>query len=187
VGTLASFIFTSLDGFYEGPNGESDWPIVDEEFNDFAVKQLDQADTIAFGRVTYAHMAAWWPTELAHNNDPAVTSRMNNKEKLVFSHSLTDASWSGTTVIKGEAIEHIQALKAGATKELLVIGSAQLTAAFAEAGVLDELRIMICPIVLGQGHSLFENLSNRISLTLTAVRQLHSGNLILTYRPQPLS
>ena len=55
--TLASFIFTSLDGFYEGPNGELDWPIVDQEFNDFAARQLDEADTIAFGRATYEHMA----------------------------------------------------------------------------------------------------------------------------------
>ena len=83
--TLASFIFTSLDGFYEGPNGELDWPIVDQEFNDFAARQLDDADTIAFGRATYEHMAAYWPTEQAEANDPAMTSRMNDKEKIVFS------------------------------------------------------------------------------------------------------
>ena len=85
--TLASFIFISLDGFYEGPHGELDWPNVDAEFNDFAVRPLDEADLLAFGRTTYDHMAAYWPTEQAKANDPALTSRMNNKDKLVFSTS----------------------------------------------------------------------------------------------------
>ena len=66
--TLASFIVTSLDGFYQGPNGEFDWLIPDEEFNDFAVRQLDEADTLGFGRATYEYMAAYWPTEQARVN-----------------------------------------------------------------------------------------------------------------------
>ena len=181
--TLASFIFTSLDGFYEGPNGEIDWPAVDAEFNDFAVRQLDQADTLGFGRATYEHMAAYWPTEQAQANGPAITSRMNDKEKLVFSRTLTGASWSGTTVVRGEAAEQVPAIKAGPGRELLVLGSAHLTASLAQAGLLDELRVMVCPVVLGQGRSLFEDLKERISLTLLRVRQLDSGNLILTYRP----
>ena len=185
--TMASFIFISLDGFYEGPNGELDWPNVDAEFNDFAVRQLDEADTLGFGRATYEHMAACWPTEQAMANDPAITSRMNDKEKLVFSTTLTDANWPGTTVVRGEAIEHVPELKAAPGKEVLVIGSAHLTANLAQAGVLDELRIMIFPIVLGQGRSLFEDLKNRVSLTLLRVRQFDSGNILLTYRPSPQS
>ena len=126
--TVASFIFISLDGFYEGPNGELDWPNVDAEFNDFAVRQLDEADTLGFGRATYEHMAAYWPTEQAMVNDPAITSRMNDKEKLVFSTTLTDANWSGTTVMPGEAIEQVREIKAAPGKEVLIIGSAHLTA-----------------------------------------------------------
>jgi dihydrofolate reductase len=183
--TLASFIFTSLDGFYEGPNGELDWSNVDAEFNDFAVGQLDEADLLGFGRATYEHMAAYWPTEQAKANDPAITSRMNDKSKLVFSRTLADASWSGTTVVRGEATEHMPTIKAAAGKELLVIGSAHLTASLAQAGVLDELRVMVCPIVLGQGRSLFEDLKDRVSLTLLRVRRFESGNLVLTYRPSP--
>jgi dihydrofolate reductase len=74
---------------------------------------------------------------------------------------------------------------AGAGKELLVIGSARLTANLAQSGLLDELRIMVCPIVLGQGRSLFEDLNHRVSLSLIRVRQFDSGNLVLTYRPSP--
>jgi len=183
--TIASFIFTTLDGFYEGPNGELDWSNVDEEFDEFAVRQLDEADTLGFGRVTYEHMAAYWPTEQSAANDPAITTRMNDKEKLVFTRTLTDARWSGTTVVGGEATEAMPAIKAAAGGELLVLGSAHLTADLARAGLLDELRIMVCPIVLGQGRSLFEDLEDRVSLTLLGVRQFGSGNLVLTYRPSP--
>ena len=180
--TLASFILTSLDGFYEGPNGELDWPVVDEEFDDFALRQLDGADTLGFGRATYEHMAAHWPTERAQANDPAITSRMNTKPKLVFSSTLEHAGWSNTTVVAGEAVEQIEKVKAAPGGELLLLGSAHLTAHFAAAGVLDELRIMVCPIVLGQGRSLFEDLKSRLALRLTHVRQFEAGNVLLTYR-----
>jgi dihydrofolate reductase len=183
--TLASFIFTSLDGFYEGPNGELDWPTVDQEFLDFAARQLDEADAIGFGRATFEHMAAYWPTEQALANDPTMTARMNEKAKLVFSTTLTDVSWSGTTIVRGEAAEHMPTIKAAPGRELLVIGSTHLTANLAQAGLLDELRVMVCPIVLGQGRSLFEDLKSQISLTLLHVRQFQSGNLVLTYRPSP--
>jgi dihydrofolate reductase len=183
--TLASFIAISLDGFYEGPNGEFDWLIPDEEFNDFAIRQLDEADTLGFGRATYEHMAAWWPTEQAQINDPAITSRMNTKPKLVFSTTLERAGWSNTTIVAGEAVEQIEAVKSAPGGELLVLGSTHLTTHFAAAGVLDELRIMVCPIVLGSGRSLFEDLKDRISLTLLRFRQFDSGNVLLTYRPSP--
>jgi dihydrofolate reductase len=183
--TLAAFIVTSLDGFYEGPNGEFDWLIPDVEFNDFAVRQLDDADTLGFGQATYEHMAAYWPTDQARANDPAITSRMNTKPKVVFSTAFEHAGWSNTTIIAGEAVERIEAVKTATGGELLVLGSAHLTAHFAAAGVLDELRVMVCPILLGSGRSLFEDLRDRISLTLLRFRQFDSGNVLLTYRPSP--
>jgi len=181
--SLKSFIVTSLDGFYEGPNGELDWMTVDEEFNDFAVRQLDEAATLGFGRLTHEHMAAYWSTEQAKANDPAITSRMNDMEKLVFSTTVTEVDWSHTSVIRGEAIDLLPAIEPAAGGTLLVLGSAQLTANFIHAGLLDELRIMVCPIVLGQGRSPFEDLQDRISLLPLSVRQFDSGNLLLTYRP----
>lgn len=181
--TVASFIVTSLDGFYEGPGGEFDWMTPDEEFNDFAVRQLDEADVLGFGRATYEHMAAWWPTEQAEVNDPAITSRMNTKPKLVFTTTLHRATWSNTTIVGGEAVDHVRALPPAPGGELLVLGSCHLTAHLAAAGVLDELRVMICPIALGQGRSLFEDLPARLALELVRVRQFASGNVLLTYRP----
>jgi len=183
--TLASFILMSLDGFYEGPKGEFDWPIVDEEFSDFAIRQLDEADTLGFGRATYEHMAAYWPTEQAQANDPAITTRMNTKPKLVFSTTLEHADWSNTSVISGEAAEQMKTLKATPGGELLVLGSSHLTANVAAAGVLDELRIMVSPVVIGQGRSLFEDLKDRLALELFHVRRFDSGNVLLNYRMAP--
>jgi dihydrofolate reductase len=180
---LASFILTSLDGFYAGPNGEFDWAVVDKEFNDFAARQLDGAGTLAFGRLTYEHMAAYWPSELARVNDPEITRRMNGMDKVVFSRTLANPAWTGSTVLRGEAAQRAAEAKAGEGPEVLVLGSPHLSAALAEAGLLDELRIMVCPILLGQGHSLFEDLQGRISLTLLRIKQFESGNVLLTYQP----
>ena len=180
--TVASFIMTSLDGFHEGPNGELDWSTVDEEFNEFAIRQLDEAQGLGFGRVTYEHMAAYWPTERAAANDPAITSRMNTKPKLVFSTALEHADWSNTTILAGDAAEHVERLKTAPDGELLVLGSAHLTANLATAGVLDELRIMVCPVIIGQGCSPFADLKGRLAPRLGQVRRFDSGNVLLTYR-----
>ncbi len=89
--------------------------------------------------------------------------------------------------MRGEATEHIPEIEAADGGEILVIGSAHLIAGLAGAGILDELRIMISPIVIGQGRSLFETLNERVSLELLRVRQFDSGNVLLTYRPTPRS
>jgi dihydrofolate reductase len=180
--TLASFIIVSLDGFHEDANGVFDFAIVDEEFREFAIRQLDESDTLGFGRATYEHMAAFWPTDQARAIDDAIATRMNTKPKLVFSNTAELAPWSNTTVIAGDAIERIEELKSAAGGEVLVIGSAHLTASFVATSVLDELRIMVSPIVLGRGHSLFEDLTDRVVLKLSNVRQFESGNVLLTYR-----
>jgi len=71
---IFSFMVATVDGYYEGPNQEFDWPIVDEEFNEFALQQLDEVDTLPFGRVTYQGMAAYWPTPVAEQDDPEVAA-----------------------------------------------------------------------------------------------------------------
>ena len=83
----------TLDGYYEGPNGEFDWPNVDDEFNEFAISQLNDIDTLVFGRVTYEGMASYWPTPEAREGDPAVADRMNTVPKVVLSTTLDKADW----------------------------------------------------------------------------------------------
>src|SRR6266571_6358903 len=101
----------SLDGFFAGPRGEFDWPLVDEGFNQFAIAQLDSVDTLLFGRVTYEGMASYWPTPEAIASDPAVARRMNELPKIVFSRTLDRAEWSNTRIARGDLAEAIAALK----------------------------------------------------------------------------
>src|SRR5205085_11643140 len=90
------FMMVTLDGFFEGPNQEIDWHNVDEEFNEFAIDQLDDVDTLLFGRVTYQLMASYWPTQSAKENDPIVADKMNTVPKIVFSKTLDKAEWNNS-------------------------------------------------------------------------------------------
>src|ERR1700726_4944303 len=97
----------SLDGFFEGPNRELDWFVVNDEFFEYARELLNSVDTILFGRVTYEYMASYWPTPAAAGNDPVITSKMNNLSKIVFSRTITSVEWNNSRLIKGNVAEEI--------------------------------------------------------------------------------
>ncbi len=184
---IASFLMVSLDGYYEGPNQwELDWHNVDEEFNDFAVEQLEASDCLLFGRATYEGMAQYWPTPPAKENDPQVASRMNNASKIVISRTLDkpEPEWSNTRLITDDIAQELSRLKQQAGQDLLVLGSSELTTSLMEMGLLDELRIMVNPVVLGGGNSLFRTAKKRTGLKLLNNRTFRSGNVLLTYEPQ---
>ena len=180
---LLSFMVVTLDGYYEGPNGEFDWPNVDDEFNEFALNQLNDIDTLLFGRATYEGMASYWPTPAALEDDPAVAERMNSVDKVVFSSSLDKADWQNTTLVKENAAGTISELKRQPGKYLAIFGSPELTASLLEQGLVDELRVMVNPILLGAGKSLFRTLPDRVPLELRQTTTFSSGNVLLTYRP----
>lgn len=184
--TLVSFIMTTLDGFYEGPNQEFDfWLASDGEFDAFSVEQLDSADTLVFGRMTYEGMAGYWPSPEASRDNPAVASRMNAMPKVVVSSTLARTSWNGSTLLRD--LEGMRILKSNPGGELLVLGSPCLTANLAHLGLLDELRIMVNPVALGDGKSLFLSMQSRLRFQLLNARTFASGNVLLTYRPQATS
>jgi dihydrofolate reductase len=184
VRALYSFHVLTVDGYYEGPNGEFDWPNVDDEFNRFSVEQINASDMILFGRVTYEMMAAYWPSPTAADeNDPMVVELMNSMPKIVFSSSLTEATWNNTRLVGGNIAEEITALKHQPGKDLAIFGSFRLTTSLLEMGLIDRLGIMIHPVVLGQGKSLFTGLGDRISLRLLRTTIFRSGNVLLTYQP----
>ena len=99
------FLMVTLDGFFSGPNGEIDWHVVDEEFNDFANEQLASVDTLLFGRVTYQGMASYWPTPIALANDPIIAHKMNTFPKIVFSRTLEQPTWENTRLVKDHLAE----------------------------------------------------------------------------------
>jgi dihydrofolate reductase len=108
---LYSFMVITLDGFYEGPNQEFDWPNVDEEFNEFGIEQLNDSDVLLFGRVTYEGMAGYWPTPAARQDDPRVAELMNTLPKIVVSTTLTSADWNNTRLVGGNVDAEITKLK----------------------------------------------------------------------------
>lgn len=180
---LISFMVTTLDGYYAGPEGEFDWPNVDEEFNEFAVSQLRDIDTLLFGRATYEGMASYWPTPQATQDDPEVAGYMNGIAKVVFSSTLQRADWENTTLVRGDAPDAVARLKQEAGRYLALFGSPTLTASLLDRGLVDELRVMINPILLGAGSSLFGTLTGRVPLTLSQTTTFSSGNVLLRYRP----
>lgn len=179
--TLFAFEMISLDGFFEGPNQDISWHTVDDEFNKFAGRQLDTTGVLLFGRKTYQLMASYWQT--ATGDDPVVTLKMNTLPKFVFSRTLESAEWNNTRLIRENAADEILKLKQERGKDLALFGSAALLATLAQANLIDEYRIMVNPILLGKGTSLFQGMDRRMNLKLISSNTYRSGNVLLCYRP----
>ena len=178
-----SFIVTTLDGYFVGPNQEFDWPNVDEEFDRFAVRQLEEVDTLLFGRATYELMASYWPTQAAQEEEPIIAEMMNGLPKVVFSTTLGRVEWNNSTLVRGDATEEVTKLKKRPGKDMVIFGSSNLTSGLLQAGVLDELRIMVNPVALGDGRSLLEGMKERVKLRLLSATTFSSGNVLLSYAP----
>jgi dihydrofolate reductase len=182
---LFSFMVTTLDGFHVGPKGEFDWPNVDQEFHDYSIRQLNDIDTLLFGRATYEHMAQFWPTSEAFDALPVTAGRMNSVHKLVFSSTLTEATWENTELVTGDPVAKIEELKRRPGEgDLALFGSSTFTASLLEAGVVDEVRVMVNPILLGGGVSLFTGLTDRVKLRLARTISFRNGNVLLCYTPE---
>jgi dihydrofolate reductase len=108
---------------------------------------------------------------------------MNSLSKIVVSRSLDKAEWANTRIVKGDVAEEINVLKRQPGKDIAILGSSSLTVSLLQLGLVDELRIMVMPVVLGDGRSLFGTSDKRISLKLLKTRDFSSGNILLTYHP----
>lgn len=177
------FMLTTLDGFFEGPNHEIDWHNVNEEFNEFAINQLNEVDILLFGRVTYQLMASYWPTHEAIKNDPIVADKMNNLAKIVFSKTMEKADWNNTRLIKEHIGEKVRELKQLPGKDMIIFGSSDLAVTLTKLGLIDEFRIMVNPVVLGNGKSLFKGINTRLNLKLLKTKTFSSGSVLLYYQP----
>lgn len=177
------FNLMTLDGFFAGPKGEIDWHNVDEEFNEFAIDQLDTADCLIFGRVTYELMASYWPTPAAIGDDPIVAQKMNSIPKLVFSRTLEQAEWNNTRLVRGNVVEEISKLKQQPGKNIFIFGSADLAATFIQNNLIDEYRLIVNPVVLGCGKPMFKSIQEKLNLSLVKTRLFRTGNVLLYYEP----
>lgn len=179
---IASEMVT-VDGFFAGPNAEIDWHNVDEEFNDYAIELINSIDAILFGRVTYEGMASYWPTPEAITTDPIIANKMNTTAKVVFSKTLDKAGWENTTLVTGDAAEEVAKLKHLPGKDMVIYGSGKLVSSLTRAGLIDEFRLVVSPVVLGSGMSLFKGVTESVKLRLTGSKVFQSGNVLLCYEP----
>ncbi len=178
----------SLDGFFEGPNRELDWQLVDEELHIHFNEQLREMGAFLDGRVTYELMTGFWPTA---DVDPASTEPMidfariwREMPKIVYSKTLERADWN-TTVVRDLVPEEIMELKAEPGGDL-VIGGADLAATFMRHDLIDEYRLYVHPIVIGRGRPLFQASDARFGLRLVETRRFGNGVVLLRYqRPEP--
>jgi dihydrofolate reductase len=177
------FNMVTLDGFVAGPGGNIDWHRVDEEFNQFAIAQLDTAGGLIFGRVTYELMAGYWPTPFALEDDSIVANQMNTIPKIVVSHTLERVDWHNTRLIKANVATELKRLKQQPGGDLFVFGSANLVASLIREDLIDEYRILVNPVVLGSGQPLFQDFRSRLHLKLIRTNTFKNGNVMLVYTP----
>jgi dihydrofolate reductase len=119
-----------------------------------------------FGRVTYDLMASYWPTALADQHDPAVAAGMNSMSKVVFSRTMDHAAWSNTRVVKGDTIAEIRKMKAESGPDMAILGSGSIVAQLAPERVVDEYQMMVDPVALGKGRTMFNGLREKLTLKL---------------------
>ena len=180
---MTVFNLMTLDGYIAGQGGDISWHNVDEEFQQLANAASNSGNTLLFGRVTYELMARFWPTPEAIRTDPVVAGGMNRSEKIVFSRSLHKADWNNTRLVRDDMLAEVRRLKQGSGKDLTILGSGSIVSQLAQEGLIDEYNILLNPVVIGKGKSMFEGVKDRFSLKLTRTRVFGNGNILLTYEP----
>ncbi len=173
---VVSGLFISLDGVTESP-GEWQFDNFDEDMGAEMGNQLAKLDTVLLGRVTYQEWAPYWPT----STDEPFASFINNVPKYVISTTLNKVEWKNSTLIKGKLAEAIARLKQQPGKDIGVIGSPTLVRSLMQDGLLDELTLMIHPVVVGRGKRLFQAGGDLKRLKLTDSKTTRTGVLIATY------
>lgn len=181
MGKLIAYNFTTLNGFFKGPDNDISWHRHGEEEIGFASENLEAKATLLFGRVTYEMMASFWPTPMAIENMPEVAKGMNESEKIVFSTSLESADWENTTIVKDGLVEAVRKLKAIPGKVMTILGSGSIIAQLAEARLIDEYQFMIDPVAIGEGTPSFQGLTQKLDLKLINHRVFKSGVVLLSY------
>ncbi len=186
MGRIVVTEFVSLDGVIEDPGGSEDfkyggWSFEIErgdEGDKFKLDEALDAEALLLGRKTYEGFAAAWPSR-----DGEFADKFNNMPKYVVSSTLKDPDWTNSTVLDGDLSEEVSKLRQDVDGDIVVHGSAQLVQALVENGLVDELRLMVFPVVLGAGKRLFGETSDKQRLRLSDSKTVGDGVQILTYEP----
>jgi len=188
--------FLSLDGVAQGPGSPEEdtsdgftqggWlvPHLDDDFMRIVTGWLGKVDAFLFGRRTYVNFARDWPK--MNDPDDPVAAKLNGLPKYVASHSLTKADWHPTTILSEDVLAQVAELKQQPGRELQIHGSARLGASLLAAGLVDELRLMIAPVVVGGGRRLFPDNGAPAGLQLLSNETTPSGVTAQVYEPTGL-
>jgi dihydrofolate reductase len=181
---LTVFNAISLDGYFTDAKGDMSWAHKqDAEWQAFAAENASGGGALVFGRITYEMMAAFWPTPAAFEANAVVAERMNNLPKIVFSTTLTKSSWNNTTLVKDDIATEMRKLKNETGPDMVIMGSGTIVAQLTEARLIDCYQMVLNPIVLGSGRTMFDGVHERKGLQLTQTRPFSNGNVVLSYEP----
>ena len=187
---LIVFNQVTLDGYFAGPNGDLSWAhraAPDPEWKAFVEANASSGGLLLFGRITYEMMASYWPTPQAAANDPVVAQGINQLPKVVFSRTLTRPTWANTRVVKTDPAAEIQRLKSEPGPDMVIMGSGTIVSRLAPTGLIDEYQLVVFPVVLGKGRTMFDGIPHSLSLKPASTRTFGNGNVLLCYVPAPPS
>ncbi len=187
---ISVFINVTVDGFFAGPNNEIDWFKVirkDDEYDAYTHEQSSRSgNTLIFGHTTYEMMKSYWPTPDAIKNDPDMAKVMNNSPKIVFSKTLRNVeegrNWKNIKLFHEIKAEEIIKWKEHESEDFTILGSGSIVQQFANLGLIDEYHLVVVPIILGAGKSLFKDVK-KMNLKLLGARAFKNGIALLKYRP----
>lgn len=183
---LIVFNHVSLDGYFTDAKGGFAWAQVgsnDAEYMQFVAENASGGGELLFGRVTYDLMASYWPTPLAEQQLPAVAKGMNSMAKVVFSRTLDHAAWNNTRLLKGDLVGEVRKLKEEDGPGMAIMGSGSIVAQLALENLIDEYQMMMDPVALGKGRTMFDGIAQSLSLKLTKTRVFNNGKVFLCYEP----
>ena len=178
---IVAGLFISLDGVFESPE-EWHFPYFNDEMGEAVGAQMAESDCMLLGRVTYEEFASYWPSQTNDGEAGEIADFMNDTPKYVVSGTLKEADWKNTTLIDGNnAAEELTRLKQQPGKDISITGSGTLVRTLLRDGLLDELRLLVHPIVVGHGKRLFDE-GDQVPLALADSKTFSTGVLALTYR-----
>lgn len=182
--------FVSIDGLVSGPNSDVGFiPASTQGDLGFGLQQvalMDTTDTLLLGRVTYEMFAGFWPN-VTEGEEKEFADKFNAVSKVVFSKTLARAPWGRWNegrIVKGSAVDEVAQLKQRSGKNLLISGSISLAQSLIDEGLVDEYRLVMCPVVLGTGRRLFRDNARSIPMQLLSAKGLDRGGVSLIYSPR---
>ena len=181
---LSVFNNVTLDGYFTDSHSDMSWAHKnDPEWNSFTAENASGGGVLLFGRITYDLMASFWPTKQALEMMPTVAEQMNNLPKVVFSRTMDNPSWNNTRLVKNNIAAEVRQMKNETGPGMVIMGSGTIVSQLTQEGLIDEYQIVVHPIILGSGRTMFEGVNDKVALRRTRTRTFDNGNVFVCYEP----